>query len=85
VTKKFGLALLPGFIDLVAERKSDASYGGSSHMPFMGRSARLDGIRDTSEYVVVVDTTTGDDDNARNRSFASIDTELLLGVAIEET
>ncbi len=49
----------------------------------LGRSARLDGIRDASEYIVVVDTTTGDDGNARIRSFASIGKETLLELAVE--
>ncbi len=39
----------------------------------LGRLARLDDIRDAPEYVVVVDTSTSDDEKARTRSFASID------------
>ena len=41
-----GAALLPGFIDLVAQRKGDASYGGSLYMLSLGQSARLDGKQD---------------------------------------
>ncbi len=69
-----GRALFSGFIDLVAEQKGDASsYGGSAYMLSLGRLARLDDIRDAPEYVVVVDTSTSDDEKARTRSFASID------------
>jgi ATP-dependent helicase HrpB len=78
-----GRALLPGFIDLVADRKGDASYGGSSYMLSLGRSARLDDVRDASQYVVVLDTSTGDDGKTRIRSFVSIDKEELLAVAEE--
>jgi hypothetical protein len=49
----------------------------------LGRSARLHGIRDATDYIVVVDTTTGDDGAARIRSFASIDKETLLNMAVE--
>ena len=84
VTKNLGRALLPGFIDLVAERKGDASYGGSSYLLSLGRSARLDGIRDASDFAVVIDTSTGDDSKARIRSFASIDKENLLELAVEK-
>ena len=83
VTKSVGLTLLPGFIDLVAERKGDASYGGSTYMLSLGRSARLDDIRDASEYLVVVETSTGDDGKARIRSFASIEKDELLERAVE--
>ena len=83
VSNALGEALLPGFIDLVAQRKSDASYGGSSYMLANGRSARMDGVRDAAEFAVVVDTSTGDDGIARIRSFATINRENLLGVAVE--
>jgi ATP-dependent helicase HrpB len=83
VSQALGQALLPGFIDLVAERKGDASYGGSTYMLSLGRSARLDDIRDAPEYVVVVDTSTSDDGKARIRSFASIDKKILLDMAVE--
>lgn len=79
-----GEALLPGFIDLVAERKGDASYGGSTYMLSLGRSARLDDIRDSPEYVVVAETSTADDGIARVRSFASITDEILHSVAKEK-
>jgi ATP-dependent helicase HrpB len=78
-----GESLLPGFIDLVAERKADASYGGSTYMLSLGRSARLDDTRDSPEYVVVTETTTGDDGIARIRSYASISSEALHRVATE--
>ena len=39
-----GYALLPGFIDLIAQRKGDASYGGSRYELSLGQSARLDAL-----------------------------------------
>jgi ATP-dependent helicase HrpB len=78
-----GESLLPGFIDLVAERKADASYGGSTYMLSLGRSARLDDTRDSPEYIVVTETTTGDDGIARIRSYASISSEALHRMATE--
>jgi hypothetical protein len=44
VSNALGEALLPGFIDLVAQRKSDASYGGSMYMlsPREASSVRWD-------------------------------------------
>ncbi|KAI2514119.1 ATP-dependent helicase C-terminal [Fragilaria crotonensis] len=83
VSNALGESLLPGFVDLVAQRKSDASYGGSSYMLAVGRSARMDGVHDAAEFVVVVDTSTGDDGIARIRSFAAIGREKLLGAAVE--
>jgi ATP-dependent helicase HrpB len=83
VGSSLGCALLPGFIDLIADRKGDASYGGSSYMLSLGRSVRLDDIRDGSQYIVVVDTSTGDDGLSRIRAFASINKEELLAVAEE--
>jgi len=84
VTEALGEALLPGFIDLIAQRKGDASYGGSTYMLSLGQSARLDNRRDEGEYIIVVDTSTGDDDKTRIRSYANIDLKSLLDVA-EET
>jgi ATP-dependent helicase HrpB len=83
VTASVGEALIPGFIDLVAQRKSDASYGGSTYMLSLGRSARLDGVRDAAEFAVVVDTSTGDDGTARIRSFAAVSRDALMKVAVE--
>ena len=86
VSKMVGQALLPGFIDLVAQRKGEASYGGSTYMLSLGRSARLDDIpiQDAPEYIVVVETSTGDDGKARIRSFAPIDKDTLLDAAAEQ-
>lgn len=79
-----GEALLPGFTDLVAHRKGDASYGGSTYMLSLGRSARLDGIRDgATEFAVVVDTSTGDDGTARIRSYVAVDEQVLRRIAVE--
>eukprot|EP00980_Cylindrotheca_fusiformis_P024712 scaffold12324_cov144-Cylindrotheca_fusiformis.AAC.7 len=84
VLQSLGLAVLPGFVDLVAERKGDASYGGSTYLLSLGRSARLDDIRDVSlQYLVVLGTSTGDDGKARIRSFVPIAKSDLLSVAVE--
>ncbi|CAB9528232.1 ATPdependent RNA helicase [Seminavis robusta] len=50
----------------------------------LGRSARLDDTRDSPEYVVVAETTTGDDGIARIRSYASVTEDALRRVAIEK-
>lgn len=47
----------------------------------LGRSARLDGIRDSPDYIVVTETSTSDDGIARIRSFASIDSQILHKVS----
>lgn len=83
VTESLGEALLPGFVDLVAQRRGDASYESSTYMLSLGRSARLDGVRDAAEFIVVVDTSTGDDKKARIRSFAGINNDALERVAVE--
>ena len=86
VLKNLGPSLLPGFIDLVAQRKGDASYSSSMYSLSLGRSARLDGIqKDAPDFAVILDTTTGDDGKTRIRSFVSIDYETLLEVAKEKT
>ena len=82
-SETLGEALLPGFVDLVAHRRGNASYESSTYMLSLGRAARLDGIRDAAEYVVVADTTTGDDGKARIRAFAPISDEVLDRVAVE--
>jgi ATP-dependent helicase HrpB len=84
VADAIGESLLPGFIDLVAERRGDASYGGSTYMLSLGRTARLDDVRDGSEYGVVVETSTSDDGIVRIRSFAPISSEALHRVAQEK-
>jgi ATP-dependent helicase HrpB len=83
VSNALGQALVPGFVDLVAERKGDASYGGSAYMLSLGRSARLDDVKDAPDYLVVVETSTSDDGKARVRAFAGIDKESLLQMAME--
>lgn len=50
----------------------------------LGRSARLDGVRDSPDYIVVTETTTGDDGIARIRSYAPIANEVLNKVAKDE-
>lgn len=78
-----GTALLPGFIDLIAKRKGDASYGGSRYELSLGQSARLDDRRDASEYILVVDTSTGDDGKTRIRSYVDIESSTLRDVSSE--
>ena len=78
-----GTALLPGFIDLIAKRKADASYGGSRYELSLGQSARLDDRRDASDYILVIDTTTGDDGKTRIRSYVDIELSTLRDVASE--
>lgn len=78
-----GTALLPGFIDLIAKRKGDASYGGSTYELSLGSSARLDDRRDSSDYILVIDTTTGDDGKTRIRSYVDIDSSTLRDVSDE--
>eukprot|EP00956_Cyclotella_meneghiniana_P027068 scaffold59946_cov59-Cyclotella_meneghiniana.AAC.4 len=84
VSEYVGLALLPGFIDLIAQRKGDASYGGSIYMLALSQSARLDSKADEGEYLIVVDTSTGDDGKTRIYSYAKIDASTLESVAVEE-
>lgn len=89
VRMEVGTALLPGFTDLIGERKGDASYGGSTYLLSLGRSARLDDYNQQGtnsvppDYVVVADTTTGDDGKTRVRAFASIDKARLLERSFE--
>ena len=78
-----GTALLPGFIDLIAKRKGDASYGGSRYELSLGQSARLDDRRDASEYILVIDTSTGDDGKTRIRSYVDIESSTLRDVSSE--
>jgi len=84
VIEALGEALLPGFKDLIAQRKGDASYGGSTYMLSLGQSARLDNKRDEGDYIIVIDTSTGDDDKTRIRSYVNIDLQSLLNVAEEK-
>lgn len=83
VANALGRTLLPGFIDLVAERKGDASFGGSVYMLSLGRSARLDDIQTAPNYLVVADTSTSDDGKTRIRAFVPIDKDVLLNMAEE--
>ncbi|KAL7544105.1 hypothetical protein ACHAXR_013583 [Thalassiosira sp. AJA248-18] len=84
VSDHVGTVLLPGFIDLIAQRKGDASYGGSTYMLSLGQSARLDGKQDEGEYIIVVDTSTGDDGKTRIRAYSKIDSKHLREVSSEK-
>lgn len=83
VSDRVGSVLLPGFVDLIAQRKGDASYGGSTYMLSLGQSARLDGKSDEGDYVIVVDTSTGDDGKTRIRSYCKLDPTTIKKVATE--
>lgn len=83
VYESVGKALLPGFIDLVAQHKGDASYGGSTYMLSLGRSARLDGKRDVGDFIIVASTSTGDDGKTRIRAYSKISSLTLEEVATE--
>ena len=75
VSASLGKALLPGFRDFVAQRRgAGADRGdGSIFMLALGRTARLaDRGTVTPKYVVAVETSAGDDGEARIRSFASL-------------
>jgi len=86
VTSQIGKALLPGFIDVIGQYKGQASYGGSTYMLSLGRSARLDDMRagDGDDFIIVVDTSTGDDGKTRIRAYARVDIETLESIAIEK-
>lgn len=85
VLSNLGLAVLPGFVDLLAERKGDASYGGSTYLLSLGRSARLEDVQDASlQYLVVLDTSTGDDGKTRIRSYVPIRSDQMQQVAVEK-
>ena len=118
-----GKALLPGFIDLVAERRGDASYESSNyflavslyvyhgqrlslflnsfliikHMLSasfyhttchyiikLGKSCRLDGMRQSPPYILAVQTSTGPDSISRIRSYVSLSKELLDDIAVDK-
>jgi ATP-dependent helicase HrpB len=83
VSDVIGQALLPGFIDLVAQFKGEASYGGCTYKLSLGQSARLDGSRDEGKYILVIDTSTGDDGITRIRAYAKIDLNHLNQVSKE--
>lgn len=82
VLSNVGYAILPGFTDLVARRKSDASYGGSTYMLSLGQSVYLD-RRDEDEFLIVLSTSTSDDNKTRIRSYVKIQENLLRDIAEE--
>lgn len=82
VLSNVGYAILPGFTDLVARRKSDAAYGGSTYMLSLGQSVYLDS-RDEDEFLIVLSTSTSDDNKTRIRSYVKIQEDLLLDIAEE--
>ena len=84
VSDRVSAALLPGFVDLVAQRKGNASYRGSTYMLSLGRSTRMDGKRDKGEYVILADTSTGDNGKTRIKTCGKIDSSALREVSSEE-
>lgn len=87
ISMSIGRSLLAGFIDLIGERKGDASYGGSTYLLSLGRSARLDSDADSSAdsppFVVVADTSTSDDGKVRMRAYAAVDKDDLMARSTE--
>ena len=71
-----GAALAVGFRDLIAQRRGDASYGGTVYLLANGKTARLDAA-DGPEFIVVADAGTGDDGQCRIYAYAKIDREEL--------
>ena len=71
-----GAALAVGFRDLIAQRRGDASYGGTVYLLANGKTARLDAA-DGPEFIVVADAGTGDDGQCRIYAYASITREEL--------
>ena len=50
----------------------------------LGRSTRMDGKRDEGEYVIVADTSMGDNGKTRIRACGKIDSSALREVTSEE-
>ena len=71
-----GAALAVGFRDLIAQRRGDASYGGTVYLLANGKTARLDAA-DGPEFIVVADAGTGDDGQCRIYAYATITREEL--------
>ena len=65
-----GAALAVGFRDLIAQRRGDASYGGTVYLLANGKTARLDAA-DGPEFIVVADAGTGDDGQCRIYAYAT--------------
>ena len=71
-----GAALAVGFRDLIAQRRGDASYGGTVYLLANGKTARLDAA-DGPEFIVVADAGTGDDGQCRIYAYATVTREEL--------
>jgi ATP-dependent helicase HrpB len=84
VLSSVGEALIPGFLDLVAERKGDASYDSSLYLLSLGKSCRLDGLRNSPSFLVATETSTGPDGTSRIRSFAPISKSALQQYSSEK-
>jgi len=78
-----GKAMLPGFVDLVGERKGDASYDSSNYFLALGKSCRL-GFRQSPSYILAVETNTGPDGISRVRSYVPLEKDLLEQLAVEK-
>jgi len=83
-----GPALLPGFADLVAQKRG-TSDGSTIYMLALGRTAILD-LRNCAaaaapDYAIVTETSTSDDGTARIRSFAPISVDSLRDIATESS
>ncbi|KAH8094378.1 helicase [Aureococcus anophagefferens] len=75
-----GRALAVGYADLIAQRRGDASYGGSVYQLANGKTARLDDA-EGPPYVVVADAGTGDDGRCRIYAYAPLDEAAVAALA----
>lgn len=73
VVEEVGSALLPGFYDLIAQYKGTASYSSSLYMLSLGNTARLDSGNGEEEYILVLQTSQGDDGISRIRSYVPLE------------
>ena len=71
-----GRARAVGYADLSAQRRGDASYGGSVYQLANGKTARLDDAKGPP-YAVVADAGTGDDGQCRIYAYAPLDEAAL--------
>mmetsp|Transcript_22889 Transcript_22889/g.68704 ORF Transcript_22889/g.68704 Transcript_22889/m.68704 type:complete len:856 (-) Transcript_22889:16-2583(-) len=78
-----GAALAVGYLDLIGQRRGDASYGGTVYLLANGKTARLD-ERDGPAFLVVADAGTSDDGQTRIYAYAAIDETELRRYSVSE-
>ena len=79
-----GTALLPGFSDLVAQRRGTDDRA-TLYKLALGRTAKLSSTSGSPDYSVVVETSTSDGGNTQIISFAPIDQKSLSAIATDST